>query len=311
MFDQSSVKPATTVAARFREGHRTQGPALDLEGTKALAKLLENPVLEIFPMPGIERRIAALPENARVAVTCSPTGGMEQTLRLTELMAKQGFRVVPHISARTVIDHAHLERTITRLASLDLKEAFVIGGDGKKPAGPFASALELLSAIFDLGHGFDRIGIAGYPEGHPAIHDEALLRALADKQAMAQYMVTQMCFDPETIITWIRRMRRCDIRLPVHVGLPGALKIQKLLRFSLRVGVGDSIRFLKKHAGILGHLVSSGTYAPDALVADLPPQAADPAMGIEALHFYTFNELQSTEEWRLRKLGSVLSEGES
>ena len=51
-----------------------------------------------------------------------------------------------------------------------------------------------------LGHPFDEIGVPAYPEGHPDIADDRLQAVLAQKQPFADYMTTQMCFDPDAIV---------------------------------------------------------------------------------------------------------------
>ena len=63
---------------------------------------LENAYMEIFPVPGIEERLGALQPNSHVAVTCSPTKGVDATIELSEKLIAQGFRVIPHIAAKCV-----------------------------------------------------------------------------------------------------------------------------------------------------------------------------------------------------------------
>lgn len=268
----------------------------------ALIRLLSAPVFEVFPMAGVEDRMGHLSEGCKVSVTCSPTKGIEGTLALTEYLMERGFSVVPHIAARLVVDRDHLHQIGERLSTLGVSEIFVIGGDQKHRVGRFDSAFELLSSLAEAGHQFERVGVAAYPEGHPILEDATLLRALRDKQQLATYMVTQMCFDPEAIVSWVSEMRRRGITLPVHIGIPGAVKMQKLLRFSMRVGVGDSMRFLKKHTRLVAKIFR---YAPDDVIAGLVPHISDRALGVQRFHIYTFNEIQSTEEWRRRLIGTT------
>jgi methylenetetrahydrofolate reductase (NADPH) len=82
-------------------------------------------------------------------------------------------------------------------------------------------------------------------EGHALIDDEELDRALMDKQPFASCVVTRLCFDADEILGWSSDIRHRGIRLPVYVGLPGVVDRKKLLQVSLKVGVGDSARFLK------------------------------------------------------------------
>ena len=149
---------------------------------ETLGEVLARPRYEVFPAKGAEEELAGyLPKEAKVTVTCSPTRGIDNTLLLAERLVERGLQVVPHISARLVADEAHLEEIVQRLDDLDVKEIFVIGGDAKEPVGPFSGAFELLCAMADMGHDFEHIGIAGYPEGHPVIDDDTLRRALRDK----------------------------------------------------------------------------------------------------------------------------------
>ncbi len=259
---------------------------------------------ELIPVEGAAERAAHLPKGATITITCSPAKGIESTLLLGEELAESGFRIVPHISARLVAGRAHLEEIVRRLDDLGAGEVFVIGGDARKPAGPFSGALELLSAMTDLGHDFEHIGIGGYPEGHPAIDDNTLLRALLDKQPFATYIVSQMCFDPGAILDWVADIRRRGIELPVYVGLPGVVERKRLLRVSLKIGVGDSARFLTKYTNVLTRLLKPGGYNPDGLVKELAPCVGDRDYNIVGFHIYTFNQVESTEKWRQQTLDS-------
>jgi methylenetetrahydrofolate reductase (NADH) len=273
------------------------------ERNGALVGALSQPRFELIPMEGAGERAAYLPKGANVAISCSPTRGIQGTLSLGEELLHRGFRIVPHVAARLVADRTHLEEIMRRLEDLGVKEIFVIGGDAKKPVGPFSSAFELLSAMADMGHHVERAGIGGYPEGHPVIDDETLLQALLDKRPFATYIVSQMCFDAGAILDWITDIRRRGIDLPVYVGLPGAVERKKLLRISLKIGVGDSARFLTRHTNVLTEFLRSGRYSPDELVKDLAPYVGDRDYNIAGFHIYTFNQVQSTEKWRRKMLG--------
>jgi methylenetetrahydrofolate reductase (NADPH) len=273
------------------------------------SEILSRPRFEIFPTKGAEEQADHLPKDAKVAVTCSPTKGIESTLLFSERLLQRGLRVVPHIAARLVADRAHLEEILRWFDEHNLREIHVIGGDSKEPVGPYASAFELLGAMSRLEHGVEEVGIGGYPEGHPLIDDKELDRALIGKQSFASYVVTQLCFDADAILGWISDIRHRGIRLPVYVGLPGAVDRMKLLQFSLKVGVGDSARFLKKQSGLMGMLLKPGGYSPDELVERLAPYAGDRHYDIAGLHLYTFNQVESTEQWRQRMLGAQEASG--
>ena len=89
-----------------------------------------------------------------------------------------------------------------------IREVFVVGGDADPPAGDYADAGDLLEELARLAHPFTRVGIGGYPEGHPLIPDDRLLEALRRKQPFASYLVTQLCFDAGALATWVTRHPR-------------------------------------------------------------------------------------------------------
>jgi methylenetetrahydrofolate reductase (NADPH) len=80
--------------------------------------------------------------------------------------------------------------------------------------------------------------------------------------------------------------------------MPGVAPIYKLIRISAQLGIGDSVRFLSRHRGLLGRLIRHRTYSPDRLAMGLREVIADPAANIEMLHIYTFNQVESFEAWR-------------
>lgn len=278
---------------------------MNSRGSPTSVESLARSRLELVPVEGVEERADHLPRGTKVALTCL-SRGIENSLQFTQRLTRRGLRVVPHVPARLVTDEAHLEEIVRRLDELDVREVFVIGGDTKKPAGPFSSALELLSAMSGLGHNFEHIGIGGYPEGHPAIDDDVLLQALLDKQPFATYIVSQMCFDSKAIIRWVAGLRRQGVRLPVLVGIPGVVDKKRLFQISRKIGVGDSARFLRKHAGLMGQLTAnlfrSSGYSPDGLLEELAPYIGDQSYNIVGYHIYTFNQVENTERWRQRML---------
>src|SRR5215211_8562447 len=75
-------------------------------------EILSRPRFEIFATEGAEERTVHLPKDAKVAVTCSPGKGIENTLHFSERLLRRGFRVVPHIAARLVSGEAHLEEIL-------------------------------------------------------------------------------------------------------------------------------------------------------------------------------------------------------
>ena len=275
------------------------------EARDALARVLAHPTFELVPLKNALEQAGSLPRGATVSVTASPAKGLEATVALCEQLQAQGFKAVPHLSARMVRDVAHLRDLVAWLEGAKVDRAFVVGGDAKEP-GDFPDGLSLLRALHEIGHPLAEIGIPCYPQGHAFIADGPLLTALHEKARYANYMTTQLCFDPEAIISWLAARRAEGIALPVHVGVPGVAEPHRLLAIGARIGVADTQRFLSKNIRFVARLVrSGGFYRPNALLEGVAPAIADPATGIVDLHLYTFNAVDLTEPWRvdyLRKL---------
>ncbi len=265
---------------------------------RAAASLLSAPRYELLPLDGVAERAAQLPDGATVTVTCSPAKGQDVTVDVACDLAASGFRVVPHLAARRVRSACHLEQVVQRLEEAGVDDVFVVGGDGGEPDGPYPTALALLEAMAAQGAGFARVGIAGHPEGHLHADDATLDAVLVAKQPFATYVTTQVCFDTQAVATWARRIRRRGVALPIHAGVPGVVDSAKLLRVSLRIGIGDSVRFLRNNRGAVLRLLRAGSYRPDALVRQLAALEGDAA--VEGLHLYTFNEAGATAAWVAR-----------
>jgi methylenetetrahydrofolate reductase (NADH) len=274
-----------------------RAPATEKERS-VLVHDLREAYMEIFPAPGIEEKLQVLEASSYVAVTCSPTKGIDETLDLTENIVRKGFRVVPHIAAKNVRGMEHLRKIMRRLGDLQIDSLFVPGGDRSKPVGEFETAFDLLRAIDTFDHNFSQIGVAAHPEGHPDVDDETLFEELLKKQEFANYMVTQMCFDADLLGAWLLDLRSRSITMPVWVGLPGVIDRSRLIKTSFRIGVGDSLRFLRKKSNVAAQLLKSTTYRPDDLVLQLARYQANPVAKIVGYHLFCFNQVETTENWR-------------
>ena len=269
--------------------------------------LLRNARWELLPFASFADQLAHVPPNATITLTASPEKGVETTVDMAVETATNGsLTVVPHIAARAVRDREQLSTMADRLHAAGITDIFVPGGDNEEPAGEFSSSLELLEALEEMGISFDEIGITGYPEGHPKIDDGTLLEALQSKEPYATYAVTQLCYDADTIIEWIDETREMGVELPLYIGIPGVMNYQKLAGISAKVGVGESIRFVRKTTGIFGMIKrmigSRGVYKPDTLLDGLAPYADEPHYDIAGLHLYTFNRASDTAAWRAGRL---------
>lgn len=258
---------------------------------------------EVIPFKKTEQAVLqCVPKDVRLTVTASPAKGQDATIDLAVALVGHGYTVAPHLSAQQVRDRAHLADVVARCRQAGITEVFVVGGDPTEHPTEFRHAHDLLVALHELDHGFTDIGIGGHPEGHPTASTETLFQALEDKAPLATHITTQIVFDPDVILRWARELKQRGIDLPVHVGVPGAVHRQKLLRVSGGLGVGESAKFLKKQQSLFWRFFIPGGYSPNKIVKGLAPHIGAPDHAIEGFHVFTFNDLGPTEAWRQRML---------
>jgi len=253
---------------------------------------------ELLPIRGMQEAAGALPTGAVVTVTCSPRHGLERTLEASEWLVQAGFRVVPHLAARLVLDRRHLARLLARLAALGVEDAFVVGGDAEHPAGDFPHGRALLEAMAALSTRPARVGVPAYPEGHRHIEAAPLQADLEAKAALADYAVTQLCFEAEPLLAWRTRQQGLGLSLPVYAGIPGVMERQRLVGIALRLGLGPSVRALRRQGGWISRVFGPPVYRPDTLMRDLWPALEAVRGGFVGLHVYTFNQTGALRTWR-------------
>jgi methylenetetrahydrofolate reductase (NADPH) len=264
-----------------------------------LAELLSGPRFEVIPAKSTEQAVVDwVPSGATVTVTASPVKGLEPTIELAEKLAARGYRVVPHLAARSVTSQAHLEEIVARLTACGVDDVFVPGGDASDPAGPFDGALALLQRLDEMGRPFGRVGITGYPESHPKIGDDVTVQAMWDKRRYASYIVSNVCFDAAGLGQWIQRIRARGVTLPLYVGLAGPAERTRLLRMAAVAGAAESARFITRHPGWILRFWVPGGYSPDRFLDRAAPDITAPGAGVAGLHLFTFNQLQQAEQWR-------------
>lgn len=269
-------------------------------------RLMAHARYEVLPTDTIEGKVLEhVPLHVPVTVTASPARGLGATLDLAERLAGAGYRVVPHLAARMVSGRTELEEIVHRLRAAGVTDVFVPGGDAT-PTGDYPDAVALLEDLTALGRPFAHVGVTGYPESHPTIHDDLTVQSMWDKRRHATHVVSNLTFDPDVVADWVRRMRRRGITLPLLLGVPGPVDRAKLLSMATRIGVGESTRFLSKQKGVMARLVAPGGFTGERFLEECAPALGEPGALVEGLHVYTFNQVEQTEAWRreyLERLG--------
>ena len=252
------------------------------------------------------KRVAAsaalIPTGTKLLIAALPGEAIEARIAAAKLIKGLGLVPVPHISARRLQSHDELERFLDGLRSeAGVEKVMVVAGDPTKPLGPFVDALSIIRSGLLQKYGIQGVGIAGYPQGHPAIADERIWHAKREKMAalLAQnqefVLATQFAFDADQILSWISKVRTSGIKARVRIGIPGPSNAQKLLAFASRCGVEASAGVMKKYGLGLSKLLTTST--PEKLIMALVAGLDHKLHGEVMLHFYPFGGIQATTEW--------------
>jgi methylenetetrahydrofolate reductase (NADPH) len=274
------------------------GLALDAE-RRRIAAFVAGASLELSSRDPAEIDACAglLEPGTAVYISFPPGQTYHGTVALAVRLARARLRPVPHVAARRIASREALDDYLARVAGeAGADSALVIGGDSERSGGAFDSSLALLETGLFERHGIMRVGIAGYPEGHPRITRASLDAALTAKKDYAHRagielaVVTQFCFEADAILSWVAETRRHA--LPVRVGLAGPASLPRLLRFAAVCGVGNSVRALRARPGAITRLmVETG---PEAALRSLAHRAVEPIAGV---HFFCFGGLIRTARW--------------
>ena len=270
--------------------------------------------IEVMPRTAekVEDFRAILPRGTRVYIAHIDGTPIDEMVATAKRLAGEGFDVMPHFPARIIKDKATLTDWIARYqGEANVKQALLLAGGVAQPVGDFHSSMQLMeSGAFD---GFDRLHVAGHPEGNrdidPDGSDRAVMEALRWKQAFAERsdakiaMATQFCFEADPVIAWVNRLAAEGINLPVHIGVAGPAKLQTLIKFAIACGVGASLRVLQKRAMDVTKLLMP--YEPTDIVAALAAhKAANPTFGIESVHFFPLGGIKTNATWAIENGGA-------
>ena len=167
----------------------------------------------------VEALKASAPKGLRIYLSAVAGKPIEEVVAHAKAIRAAGFEPVPHLAARKFASREALADLLAGLKSeASVRHVLVIAGDSDAARGPFASSIEVIESGLLQRNGITGIGIGGHPDGHPRIPSEGLDLALANKIEAAQQsglsveIVTQFCFDPQTIIRWIERLRDLGVR---------------------------------------------------------------------------------------------------
>ncbi|MGH6988657.1 MAG: methylenetetrahydrofolate reductase [Stellaceae bacterium] len=271
----------------------------DMNLSAAIIDRLAGASLELMPRDkaAVDRCVERAAPGTEVFIARVPGDEHGATVATATLLRRAGLEPVPHVGARYLEDEGVAAEVVARLAGeAGVRRVLCIAGDIDRAAGPFGAAADLIATGLFQKHGIARVGIAGYPEGHPKISAEARAAAMTRKlalladQGIEAQIVTQFCFESEPILDFVAGLRARGVAAPIRVGLAGPASVTTLAKFAMRCGVGNSLRVLTSGRGVTRLLTEAG---PESLVAALTRAAPD----IATLHFYTFGGVAKTADW--------------
>ena len=262
--------------------------------------------IEVMPRTAekVEDFRALLPKGTRVYIAHIEGTPIEDMVATAKRIGAEGYDVMPHFPARIIKDKATLTDWVQRYKDVGVRQGLLLAGGVANPVGDYATSMQLLES--EAFTGFDRLHVAGHPEGNKDIDpdgsDKMVMEAARWKSAFSERtdakmaMATQFCFEAAPVIAWVNRLQAEGIKLPVHIGVAGPAKLQTLIKFAISCGVGASLRVLQKRAMDVTKLLLP--YEPTEFIADLAAhKAKNPGFGIEQVHFFPLGGIKTNAQW--------------
>ncbi len=243
-----------------------------------------------------------LPAGTEVFLNLFPKDKLEQQLEICRQVLALGFTVIPHLAARRARSRDDVPRILERFTrDAGVRDFLIIAGDLKEPADDIRDSLDFIREIGSNDFGIQRIGVSGYPEGHPTISDKDLSESQQEKilvlgeLGIAPFVTTQFSFEPAAIVRYCEELHARYPDLQIKNGLPGPAKLTTLLRFAQRCGVTSSMKKMKALP------VSTSL----RLLQRVPPARQAEAIGkyrVEqnenvTAHLFTFGGLEASLNW--------------
>ncbi len=274
---------------------------------------------EFFP-PKTEADAQALYENIAllealqpsfVSVTYGAGGTTRQLTHDLVVRLKQTTTLdpIPHL---TCVSHneQEIEDILNKYADAGVSNMLALGGDPPRDiqnydrnADAFQHAVDLVRFIrrwdergmHPNGKGFG-IGVAGFPEGHPATPNrlEELDHLKAKVDAGADYICTQLFFDNHDFYDFRERCELAGIRVPIIAGIMPVTSLGGMKRMA-QLALGA--RFPAKLLRALGRAADDPEAVKRVGVHWATEQCRDLLDNqVRGIHFYTLNRSDATRQ---------------
>lgn len=216
---------------------------------------------------------------------------------------------IPHL---TCVCHseADIAAILERYATAGVSNILALGGDPPKGLVGYDRAKDAFQHAADLvafikkfnasgahpdARGFG-IGVAGFPEGHPATPNRVLemdyLKAKVD--AGADYICTQLFFDNHDFYDFRERCQLVGIHIPIIAGIMPVTSAAGMRRMAeLAAGArypAKLLRAIQRCGGDEEAVQKVGVHYASEQCRDLLDH------GVDGIHFYTLNKSHATRE---------------
>ncbi len=209
---------------------------------------------------------------------------------------------IPHL---TCVCHseADIASILERYAKAGVSNILALGGDPPKDLTNYVRANDAFQHAADLvrfirgfkSHTFG-VGVAGFPEGHPATPNRLMemdyLKAKVD--AGADYICTQLFFDNHDFLDFRDRCRLTGINVPIIAGIMPITSASGMKRMAeLAAGARYPAKLLKAIARCGNDEAAVervGIHYATEQCANLLDEEVD------GIHFYTLNKSKATRE---------------
>ena len=246
-----------------------------------------------------------------VSVTYGAGGSTRQLTHDLVVRLKQTTTLdpIPHLTC-VCQSEREIDEILTKYAQAGVSNTLALGGDPPlnvqnydRKADAFQHAAELVrfirrfneSGVHPDSRGFG-IGVAGFPEGHPAtpnrLDEMDFLKAKVD--AGADYICTQLFFDNHDFFDFRERCEIAGIHVPIIAGIMpittlGGMKRMAQLALGARVPA-KLLRALARAEGDPDAVKRVGVHWATEQCRDLLDNQ------VRGIHFYTLNKSDATRQ---------------
>ena len=246
-----------------------------------------------------------------VSVTYGAGGGTRELTHDLVVRIKQTTTIppVPHL---TCVGHSEQEiaEILARYAAAGVSNILALRGDPPRDQpnydwseSGFRYASDLVRFIRKFNEsgshsdprGFG-IGVAGFPEGHPATHNRMdeldFLKAKVDEGA--DYICTQLFFDNHDFLDFRDRCDLAGIRIPI---IAGVMPVTSLSGMKRMAELAAGARYPAKLLRALDRAKSNAEAVERVGIHYAAEQCAGLLnAGVDGIHFYTLNKSHATRE---------------